>query len=263
MIESAMSAMTTPIELKSTCATKTVSPFADGIGESQVTTFVPAVWAASAAGEIWSPALLEIMTAFIPWVGALVMNSIWPATLFSAVGPTNESFSGFWSSVAASVAPLLAWSNGRMPRNFGRSIILTLWPGVALTAAPPDADADPEADAEALADAEAEPLAAADSLGAADDAAADGDAATLAAAEAAPAAEADGDPPLDELHALTSTTAASSVNDVLCLNRIACPPPKPHRDGGKVARSYRKSYPRRPVAFSPIPPLSRPSPGPP
>ena len=57
-----MSAMTTPIESKSTCATKRLSPAADGIGESHVTTLVPAVWAASAAGAIWSPALLESIT---------------------------------------------------------------------------------------------------------------------------------------------------------------------------------------------------------
>ena len=37
-----MSAMVLPMSLKSTCATKTDSPSADGIGESQVTTLVPA-----------------------------------------------------------------------------------------------------------------------------------------------------------------------------------------------------------------------------
>ena len=102
MMLRAMSAMTLPMPAKSTCATKSDSPLADGIGESQVTTFVPAFWAAWAAGTIWSPALFESMTTLLPWVGALVMNSIWPWTLFSAVGPTNDSASGFWSSFAAS-----------------------------------------------------------------------------------------------------------------------------------------------------------------
>ena len=84
-----MSAMTLPISLKSTWATKTVSPSADGIGESQVTTLVPASWASTATGAIWSPALLESMTTSKPWVGALVTCSIWPATLLSAVGPVK------------------------------------------------------------------------------------------------------------------------------------------------------------------------------
>ena len=45
-----MSAMTVPVSSKSTWATKTSSPSAEGIGESQVTTVRPASWAASAAG---------------------------------------------------------------------------------------------------------------------------------------------------------------------------------------------------------------------
>ncbi len=84
----AMSAMTVPVSLKSTWATKTCSPWAEGIGESQVTTVMPAFWAASADGPSWSPELLEIMMALAPWVGALVTISIWPATELSAVGPT-------------------------------------------------------------------------------------------------------------------------------------------------------------------------------
>ena len=48
-IERAMSAMTLPISLKSTCATNTLSPSPDGMGESQVTTLVPAACAAAAA----------------------------------------------------------------------------------------------------------------------------------------------------------------------------------------------------------------------
>ncbi len=115
------------------------------------------------------------------------MNSIWPATLFSAVGPDEVQLLGVLELGRASVAPLFAWSNGRMPRNFGSSIILTLWPGVALTAA--------AADAEAIAAGEA--LAAAEALGAAEVAAADGVAATVgAAAEAATEAAADGEPPM-------------------------------------------------------------------
>ena len=43
--------------------------------------------AALAAGTIWSPELLEIMTALTPCVVALVTISIWPATLFSGVRP--------------------------------------------------------------------------------------------------------------------------------------------------------------------------------
>ena len=58
-----MSAMTLPVSAKSTWATKTSSPSADGIGESQVTTLMPLACAALAAGTIWSPELLEIMIA--------------------------------------------------------------------------------------------------------------------------------------------------------------------------------------------------------
>jgi len=87
MIDSAMSAMTTPISLKSTCATNSVSPAAEGMGLSQVTTLVPAACAASAAGTIWSPALLDSITTFCPWLVAVVRSSICPATEFSGVGP--------------------------------------------------------------------------------------------------------------------------------------------------------------------------------
>src|SRR5882757_5039738 len=46
MMLSAMSAMTLPVSLKSTWATKTSSPSAEGIGESQVTTVMPLACAA-------------------------------------------------------------------------------------------------------------------------------------------------------------------------------------------------------------------------
>ena len=62
MMLSAMSAMTLPVSLKSTWATKRLSPFADGIGESHATILTPAACAACAAGAIWSPALFEIIT---------------------------------------------------------------------------------------------------------------------------------------------------------------------------------------------------------
>ncbi len=127
----AMSAMVLPISLKSTWATKTCSPSAEGMGESQVTTVTPLSRAALAAGAIWSPALLESMTALTPCVVALVMISIWPATLFSGVGPRNSSFSGLPSSLAASWAPWWASSKGRMPRNLGSSTIFAAWPGLA------------------------------------------------------------------------------------------------------------------------------------
>ena len=52
---------------------------------------MPLSCAALAAGTIWSPELLEIMIAATPCVVALVMISIWPATLFSGVGPRNCS----------------------------------------------------------------------------------------------------------------------------------------------------------------------------
>src|SRR5689334_271654 len=140
-MSSAMSAITLPVSLKSTCATNRLSPSAVGMGESQVTTLMPASAAALAAGPIWSPALLEIMTALTPWALALVIISIWPATLFSAVGPVKLSASGFWSSLAASCAPSLAWSNTAMPRNFGSRIIFDDLPGVALITLPLAADA--------------------------------------------------------------------------------------------------------------------------
>jgi hypothetical protein len=106
-ISSAMSAITTPVSSKSTCATKTLSPLADGIGESQLTTVTPACTAELTAGSIWSPALLESITAFTPWVAALVTISICPATLLSAVGPRNCA-AVTPSSFAASCAPWLA-----------------------------------------------------------------------------------------------------------------------------------------------------------
>src|SRR6185312_8663122 len=102
------------------------------MGESQVTTLIPLAWAALAAGTIWSPELFEIMIALTPWVVALVTISIWPATLFCGVGPRNWRGVGFWSSFAASSAPLWAWSNGRMPRNFGKSTIFSAFPGVTV-----------------------------------------------------------------------------------------------------------------------------------
>ncbi len=94
-MRSAMSAMTTPVSLKSTCAMKTCSPSADGIGESQVTTVMPASRAALAAGAIWSPALFEIIIAPTFCVVAVVTISICPCTLFSGVGPRNCNASGF------------------------------------------------------------------------------------------------------------------------------------------------------------------------
>ena len=102
------------------------------MGESQVTTLMPLAWAALAAGTIWSPELFEIMIAFTPWVVALVTISICPATLFCGVGPRNWSGVGLFSSLAASSAPLCASSNGRIPRNFGSSTMLSALPGVAV-----------------------------------------------------------------------------------------------------------------------------------
>ena len=102
-----MSAITLPVSEKSTWATNTSSPSADGIGESQVTTLSPLALAALTAGTIWSPELLEIMIASTPWVVALVTISICPATLFSGVGPRNCSSVRF-SSFCASGAPSCA-----------------------------------------------------------------------------------------------------------------------------------------------------------
>ena len=73
-----MSAMTMPVSSKSTCATNRLSPSADGIGESHVTTLIPPSAAVFAAGAIWSPELFEIISAWKPCVGAFVTNSIWP-----------------------------------------------------------------------------------------------------------------------------------------------------------------------------------------
>jgi hypothetical protein len=81
-----------------------------------------------------------------------------------------------------------------------------------------------------------------DALGAADvdaaEAATDG-AAALAATDAA----ADGDPPLDE-QPVTNTIAASRVKDVLYLDRIPIPPPKP---GQRWARGRPKRGQSRPI----------------
>ena len=71
-----MSAMTFPVSSKSTWATKRLSPLPEGIGESQLTTVMPASAAACMAGSISSPALLEIMIASTSCVTALVTNSI-------------------------------------------------------------------------------------------------------------------------------------------------------------------------------------------
>ncbi len=108
-----MSAMTLPVSVKSTWATKTSSPSADGIGESQVTTLMPLACAALAAGTIWSPELLEIMIASTPWVVALVTISIWPATLFSGVGPRYCSSIGFFSSFCRLEGPLVGLVEGQ------------------------------------------------------------------------------------------------------------------------------------------------------
>ena len=102
---SAMSAMTTPVWSKSTWATNTCSPSADGIWESQVTRARPFSRAALAAGTIWSPELFESITPSCPWVVAVVTISICPATLFSGVGPMNSRVPGFPSSSCASRAP--------------------------------------------------------------------------------------------------------------------------------------------------------------
>lgn len=61
-MDSAMSAITWPVSLKSTCETNRLSPVASGMLESQVTIRVPASEAAFAAAAIWSPALLESIT---------------------------------------------------------------------------------------------------------------------------------------------------------------------------------------------------------
>ena len=130
-----MSAITTPVWSKSTWATNTCSPSADGIWESQVTRARPFSRAALAAGTIWSPELFESMTPSWPWVVAVVTISICPATLFSGVGPMNSRVPGFPSSSCASRAPWWAWSNTRMPMNFGTSTRLASFPFSAMTSA--------------------------------------------------------------------------------------------------------------------------------
>ena len=118
-----MSAITWPVSSKSTWATNRLSPAPDGIGESQLTTGMPASAAACVAGSIWSPALFEIMMASTPWVTALVTNSIWPVLSVHAAGPTNSA-SATPSSPAASIAPSLAWSNTAMPVHFGSKMLV-------------------------------------------------------------------------------------------------------------------------------------------
>ena len=70
-----MSAITVPVSSKSTWATNRLSPAPDGIGESQLTTAMPASAASWTAGSIWSPALFDTMIASTPWVTAFVTNS--------------------------------------------------------------------------------------------------------------------------------------------------------------------------------------------
>ena len=122
-----MSAMTAPVSSKSTWATNRSSPLPDGIGESQLTTAAPESCSCLMDGSIWSPALLEIISALTPCVAALVTISICPATLLSAVGPRNSA-SVAPSSAAASLAPSLAWSNTAMPVNLGSRIDLNSMP---------------------------------------------------------------------------------------------------------------------------------------
>ena len=119
-ISRAMSAMTTPVSSKSTCAMKTLSPSPDGIGESQATTVTPASAAARTAGSIWSPAQFEIMIALRPCVVALVTTSICPETQSAGeAGPRYSAVSAS-SSPAASFAPWFAWSKTETPVCFGR-----------------------------------------------------------------------------------------------------------------------------------------------
>src|SRR5918999_1899981 len=135
---SAMSAITVPVSSKSTCATKTLSPSPDGIGESHDTTVAPASVSCFTAGSIWSPALFEIISAFTPCVAALVTISIWPETLLSAVGPRNSGGS-VPSSSSASGAPSFVWSKTATPVNFGSRIDLKSWPVSNMTGPPASA----------------------------------------------------------------------------------------------------------------------------
>ena len=109
-----MSAITTPVSSKSTCATNKLSPSPEGIGESQLTTATPASVAASTPDWICSPALFEIMTASTPCVAAFVIVSICPVGSSHVAGARNSG-SDAPSSAAASCAPSLAWSNTAMP----------------------------------------------------------------------------------------------------------------------------------------------------
>ena len=77
----------------------------DSMFQAGPVNITPRTIAAFAAGTIWSPELFEIMIAATPWVVALVVISIWPATLFSGVGPRNCSGLEFCSSFSASSAP--------------------------------------------------------------------------------------------------------------------------------------------------------------
>ena len=125
-----MSAITLPVSSKSTWATNRLSPAADGIGESQLTTAMPASAAACVAVSIWSPALFDTMIAPTPWVTALVTNSTWPVLSAHDAGPTNSG-SATPSSPAASMAPAFAWSNTAMPVHFGRRMLVKSPPSPA------------------------------------------------------------------------------------------------------------------------------------
>ena len=102
-----MSAITTPVWSKSTWATNTCSPSADGIWESQVTRARPFSRARLGGGDDLVPGVVREHDAVLPWVVAVVTISICPATLFSGVGPMNSRVPGFWSSSCASRAPLV------------------------------------------------------------------------------------------------------------------------------------------------------------
>src|SRR3546814_5978537 len=68
-----------------------LSPAPDGMGESQLTTVMPASAAACVAGSSWSPALLDTMIASTPWVTALVTNSTCPVVSVQVAGATNSA----------------------------------------------------------------------------------------------------------------------------------------------------------------------------
>ena len=132
-----------------------------------------------------------------------------------------------------------------MPRNLGSSIILTLWPGVALTAGPPE----PAASSACRRTGRCRRRGGRARLGGR----AGRGRCRRRGGRDRRCRCAGGDrrrsrwrAPLDE-HPVTNTIAASRVNDVLYLDRIPIPPPKPGQDGreaarsgAKAARSYRK-----------------------